>query len=66
MMMLGVSGGLGACSSAMDYTSSIGNREAFRIGRAVTPVEERDRLIEMLTKVQKNHRAQAIHEIETR
>ena len=65
-ILLLVSFGLGACSSAMDYTSSIGDNEALRIGSAITPTEERNRLIEMLNKVKIDHHAKAIDEIEAR
>ncbi len=65
-ILLLVATGLGSCSSAMDYTSSISEQEVFRIGKSVTPVKERARLIKSLTKANHHHYAKAIDEIEAR
>ena len=68
LVLLGafVGGALGGCSSAMDYASSVGDQEALRIGRVVTPEEERKHLIDTLNKVKKTHRLDALREIEAR
>ncbi len=65
-ILLLVAIGLGSCGAAMDYSSSISEQEAFRIGRSVTPVQERVRLIEMLTKAKRDHHAKALDEIAAR
>ncbi len=65
-ILLLVATGLGSCSSAMDYSSSIGEREALRIGKTVTPVQERTRLIKSLTKANRDHHAKALDEIAAR
>ena len=66
LVFAGIGTGLGGCSSAMDYTSAIGDREALRIGSAVTPARERNRLIRMLKKTKRTHRSSALREIEKR
>ena len=66
MVSVLVGGGLGGCTSAMDYTSSIGDREALRIGSAITPMDERNNLIKMLNQVKQTHRLEALAEIEAR
>ncbi|MCP4933120.1 MAG: hypothetical protein GY927_02710 [bacterium] len=58
--------GLGSCRSAMDYSSSISEQEIFRIGKLVTPVQERTRLIKQLTKANRDHHARAFDEIAVR
>ncbi len=65
-ILLLVAVGLGSCSSAMDYSSSISEQEVFRIGKSVTPVHERARLIKSLTKANRDHHATALDEIEAR
>ena len=61
-----VGGSLGGCSSAMDYTSSISDQEALRIGSVATPEDERNHLIKMLNNVKNTHRHDALREIEAR
>ena len=65
-VLLLVATGLGACSSAMDYSTSISDKEAYRIGKSITSEEERVRLISMLNKVKRDHHAKALDEIATR
>lgn len=65
-ILLLVAVGLGSCSSAMDYSSSISNREALKIGNSVTPPSERARLIEVLRGMNRNHHAKALDEIAAR
>ncbi len=57
--------GLGSCSSAMDYASSVSDRGAYRISGAITPKAERQRLIKSLEKMT-HHYDKAIREIEAR
>lgn len=66
IVALGVGSGLGSCTSAMDYTSSIGDQEALSLGRSITPAEESNRLIAMLTRMKLGHHRWAIDEIEGR
>ncbi len=56
----------GGCSSVSDYTSSIGDREALRIGRAIMPEGERKRLLREMNRVKHDHFAIAVYEIESR
>ena len=65
-ILLVVAIGLGSCSSAMDNVSSIGDREALKIGKSVTPPGERARLIKALRRMNRNHHAKALHEIAAR
>ncbi len=58
--------GLAGCSPASKRAMTIGDREASRIGSAITPASERRRLIRMMNRIKKTHRRRALHEIEAR
>jgi len=59
-------GGLGACSTAMETTSSLGDRDILSLNNDITPEKERSQIFKLLGRMKMNHHRNAIKEIEAR